>query len=157
MNKPILDACCGGKMFHTDKNNLNVVFMDNREVEYTLCDGRKFEVNPDIIADFRNIPFPTNSFYLVIFDPPHLLKLGENSWMCKKYGRLNKETWPADIKKGFDECMRVLKSGGTLVFKWSTKDISFKQLLDVLQEKPVIFHKNNNTYFLVFSKAVQNV
>jgi len=155
MSKAILDACCGSKMFHTDKSNSNVLFMDNREFEDILCDGRTLKVNPDIVADFTDMPFEDSSFSLVIFDPPHLTKVGENSWMCKKYGKLDKETWQKDIKQGFDECIRVLKPCGTLIFKWSCKDISYKQLLEAIQKKPLIFHKNNNTYFLVFYKEVQ--
>jgi len=46
MNKPILDACCGGKMFYFDKNDPRVLFQDIREVETTLCDGRVFSVKP---------------------------------------------------------------------------------------------------------------
>lgn len=33
MNKPILDACCGSRMFWFDKENENTIFMDNRDVE----------------------------------------------------------------------------------------------------------------------------
>lgn len=29
-NKPILDACCGSRMFWFDKNNLNCLFVDIR-------------------------------------------------------------------------------------------------------------------------------
>lgn len=152
-NKKILDVCCGSRMFHFDKNNPDVLFMDIRNLEDTLCDGRKLEIHPDIIADFRNIPFEDNSFSLVIFDPPHLLKIGQNSWLCKKYGKLS-ETWPTDIKKGFDECMRVLKTNGTLIFKWATRDIRLRQILDVIKVRPIIFHKNHNTFFLVFMKGV---
>ena len=149
----ILDACCGSRMFHFDKNNKNVVFMDNRDFEDTLCDGRQLKVHPDIVADFRSIPFKDNSFSLVIFDPPHLIKVGESSWIYKKYGKLQK-TWTSDIKKGFDECMRVLKPRGTLIFKWSTRNITLKQILDVIRTRPIIYHKNNNTFFLVFMKGI---
>ena len=44
-------------MFYFDKHNPDVVFMDNRKFTDTLCDGRAFEVKPDVVADFRNIPF----------------------------------------------------------------------------------------------------
>lgn len=151
----ILDACCGSRMFHFNKKNPNVVFMDNRDFEDTLCDGRKLKVHPDVVADFRNMPFEDNTFSLVIFDPPHLLKVGENSWLCKKYGKLSK-TWTSEIKKGFDECMRVLKPNGTLIFKWATRDITLKKILDVIETRPIIFHKNNNTFFLVFMKGINN-
>ena len=33
LEKPILDACCGGKMFWLDKNNKDVLFVDQREVD----------------------------------------------------------------------------------------------------------------------------
>lgn len=155
-DKTILDACCGSRMFWFDKQNANTVYMDNRNFEDVLCDGRKLEIKPDVLADFRNIPFDDNFFNLIIFDPPHLLKLGETSWMCKKYGKLDKDTWKQDIKQGFNECIRVLKPHGTLIFKWATRDITLKQILDVIEIKPVIFHKNNNTYFLVFYKMEDN-
>lgn len=41
METPILDVCCGSKMFYFDKNNPRVTFMDCRELEDVLCDGRK--------------------------------------------------------------------------------------------------------------------
>lgn len=84
METPILDVCCGSKMFYFDKNNPQVTFMDCRELEDVLCDGRKLEIKPDIVGDFRNIPFTDNSFSMVVFDPPHLHRIGENSWMAKK-------------------------------------------------------------------------
>ena len=110
----ILDACCGSRMFWFDRNNPDVIFADNRKLETTLCDGRTLVVDPDIIIDFRNMPFDDNTFSLVIFDPPHLLKVGQNSWLCKKYSKLS-ENWPSDIKKGFDECMRQSDNSRCLV------------------------------------------
>lgn len=53
----ILDACCGSRMFWFDKEHKNALYMDNRILDTTLCDGRKLVVNPDIVADFKNIPF----------------------------------------------------------------------------------------------------
>lgn len=108
IDKYILDACCGSRMFWFDKSNKNTVFMDNRTLEDTLCDGRTLSVNPDVIGDFRNIPFDDNTFKLVVFDPPHLIHAGENSWLAKKYGVLDINTWKKDLKQGFQECMRVL-------------------------------------------------
>lgn len=40
--------------------------MDIRELEDTLCDGRKLIIKPDVIGDFRNIPYDDISFKLVI-------------------------------------------------------------------------------------------
>lgn len=132
----ILDVCCGSKMFWFDKSHKNTIYMDNRQLEDVLCDGRKLEIKPDIIADFRNIPFSDNTFYLVVFDPPHLLKIGEKSWMAKKYGKLS-ENWREDIKQGFEECMRVLKLNGVLIFKWNEQQIKLKEILDTIKYKPL--------------------
>ncbi len=68
--KKILDACCGSKMFWFNKENPNVLFADIRSETYKLCDGRTLEVKPDIEADFRCMPFPDESFKMVVFDPP---------------------------------------------------------------------------------------
>jgi ubiquinone/menaquinone biosynthesis C-methylase UbiE len=148
----VLDACCGSKMFWFDKENENVIFMDNRELETTLCDGRKLIVKPDIIADFRNMPFEDNSFYLVVFDPPHLIKAGENSWLAKKYGKLNEDTWQDDISKGFNECMRVLKPNGTLIFKWNEDQIKLRDILKIIDHKPLFGNRRSKTHWLVFMK-----
>ena len=80
----ILDACCGSKMFWFDKENPNVTYMDIRRYSDILCDGRKLEVNPDVIGDFRNMQFSNDEFDLVVFDPPHLVKAGDKSWLVKK-------------------------------------------------------------------------
>ncbi len=68
--QPILDVACGGKMFYFDKHDPRVLFCDIRRIKTTLCDGREFEVNPDIQADFTDLPFEDDSFQVVVFDPP---------------------------------------------------------------------------------------
>lgn len=146
----ILDVACGSKMFYFQKEHPNVTFMDIREHYEELDSGHKINIKPDIIGDFRNIPFKDNSFDLVVFDPPHLIRAGHNSWMAKKYGKLNKETWPEDIKQGFDECMRVLKPTGTLIFKWNEDQIKLKEILDVIGYKPLFGNKRAKTHWLTF-------
>lgn len=73
-------------MFWFDKHNPNTLFVDKRCETVTAKDRdkiRSIEVKPDIVADFTNLPFEDNSFYMVVFDPPHLKTLGETSWMAK--------------------------------------------------------------------------
>lgn len=148
----ILDACCGSRMFWFDKQHEDVVYMDNRELETNLCDGRQLVVAPDVVADFREMPFEDNSFYLVVFDPPHLLKAGDDSWLAKKYGKLNGDSWQRDITAGFNECMRVLKTNGTLIFKWNEDQIPLKDVLKCFGQKPLFGNKRSKTHWLVFMK-----
>lgn len=158
-DKPILDACCGGRMFYFNKQNPNVLFQDIREAETTLCDGRKFEVKPDIQADFTNMPYPDNSFRMVVFDPPHLKYSGSkkepNGWQMLKYGALS-PGWEDVIAKGFSECFRVLMPGGFLIFKWNETDIRVSEILKLTPEKPIFGHisgKRANTHWICFMKG----
>ena len=152
--KPILDACCGGRMFWFDKTNPLVIFADNREFSGTLCDGRTFEVKPDIIADYTNLPFEDGSFRLVVFDPPHLTRVSETGWQYKKYGKLPKD-WKPHIKQGFDECMRVLADYGILIFKWCEENITVSQIIEAVGQSPLFGHKSGRTrktHWLCFMK-----
>lgn len=153
-DKIILDPCCGSRMFWHDRQNKNVVFADIRTEEHILCDGRALSINPDIEMDFTKMPYPDNSFYHVIFDPPHLNKLGKKSWMALKYGVLH-PTWEMDIKEGFAECMRVLKVFGTLNFKWNESQITESKIIEVIGYKPLYSNrmgKSNRTIWMSFVK-----
>lgn len=156
MTKRILDVCCGGRMFWFNKENPAAVYMDNRVYEEDLCNGQHFVVNPDIIGDFRSIPFEDNTFSLVVFDPPHLLRAGEKSWLAKKYGRLNEKSWRTDITQGFKECFRVLKPGGVLIFKWNEIDIKTSEILKCTPFQPLFGHrsgKHHKTQWICFMKG----
>jgi len=154
MEKIILDACCGSRMMWFDKDNPLVLFGDIRNESHILCDGRLLEVHPNIEMDFRNMPFEDNKFKYVVFDPPHLNKLGHETWMAKKYGVLL-PTWELDIKAGFDECMRVLEPYGLLIFKWNEVQIKLNQVLDIIKTKPLFGHtsgKHGKTIWMAFIK-----
>lgn len=147
----ILDACCGSRMFWFDKENPDVTFMDCRQYYEELPTGHVINVNPDVVADFRDMPFDDNEFDMVVFDPPHLIHAGENSWLAKKYGRLD-ELWPEDIRQGFAECMRVLRPAGTLIFKWNEDQITLSDVLEAIGEQPLFGNKRSKTHWLVFMK-----
>ncbi|WP_288773783.1 class I SAM-dependent methyltransferase [uncultured Psychrobacter sp.] len=153
--KKILDPCCGSRMFWFDKKDERAVFTDKRSEQHTLCDGRELIIEPDMVMDFTNLQFDDEQFHMVVFDPPHLNKIGDNSWMAKKYGKLD-ETWPKMIKDGFAECFRVLKPNGTLIFKWNETQILTKDILALTDQKPVVGHisgKRANTHWICFLKA----
>lgn len=152
--KPILDACCGSRMFWFDKSNKDVVFMDNRKIDDVLCDGRKLVIDPDLIGDFRDLPFPDKSFRLVVFDPPHLVRVGEKSWLFKKYGKLG-ENWRDDLKRGFLECFRVLDTNGILIFKWNEQQIKMSDIKPLFPCQPLLGDKRAKTFWLIFAKVTQ--
>lgn len=162
MTKPILDACCGGKMFYFDKNDPRVLFMDCRQIETQLKDRnklRKFEVKPDVIGDFTQMEFADATFRLVVFDPPHLKYTGSKkeaqNWQMVKYGWLPAHGWQEILTKGFSECFRVLEPGGILIFKWNETDIKVSEILKLTPHKPVFGHisgKRANTHWICFMK-----
>ena len=139
-------------MFWFDRKHKNVLFMDNRELEDVLCDGRRLEIKPDIVGDFKKMNFPDESFQLVVFDPPHLIRAGEKSWIGKKYGKLEPETWQEDIRKGFSECFRVLKEDGILIFKWNEDQIKLNEILKLAEYRPLFGNRRNKTHWIVFMK-----
>jgi len=158
--KKILDVCCGGRMFWFDKNNPDVLFVDNRVVDPMSVgkgrNARQFSVAPDKVMDFRNLDLPDNSFSLVVFDPPHLKRAGPQSYMAMKYGKLDPKTWREDLTKGFAECFRVLKPDGILIFKWNEYQILLSEILKLTPAKPLFGHpsgKRQETHWVCFMKT----
>lgn len=114
-------------------------------------------IEPDVQCDFTNLPFDNDTFLLVVFDPPHLKDVGINSWMAKKYGKVDKN-WPAILHDGFKECMRVLKDDGVLIFKWSEYDIPAAAVWDALGKKPLFGHhsgKKSKTFWACYMKGIE--
>lgn len=144
--KPILDACCGSRMFWFDKENPAVLFCDNREASFSRSWGeydsvRHIEIHPDMVCDFTALPFLDKSFKLVVFDPPHLKHVGETSWLAMKYGRLD-DNWPEMLRDGFSECMRVLDDYGTLIFKWNEYQIPTRKVIEAIGQQPLFGHRS---------------
>lgn len=157
-DKIILDVCCGSKMFWFNKNNPFAIFMDKRSGTWQTDnrEGRKQTIiDPTVLADFEQIPFADCSFYMVVFDPPHLLDLKENARLAKKYGTL-KNGWQTMLRRGFAECFRVLKRNGILIFKWNEYHIPLSEILKLTDEQPLFGHrsgKQSKTHWVVFMKT----
>ena len=159
--KKILDVTCGSRTIWFDKHHPAALYLDRRVVHERNVWGvnhseRTCDVEPDIVADFTKLPFSDGSFALVVFDPPHLISAGDNSWMVKKYGRLD-ENWPQMIHDGFCECMRVLRDDGILIFKWSEVQISTRKVIDAIGCEPLFGHRSGkkmNTHWMCYMKGV---
>lgn len=153
--KEILDATCGSRAMWFDKNNEKVLFADQRTETIVQCDGRTLVVNPDVTIDFCNMPFPDDTFYLTVFDPPHFEKLGKNSWLAQKYGKLL-PSWEMDIRAGLNECMRVTRPNGIVIFKWNERQIKVNKILSIIDHKPLFGHttsRNGETIWMTFMKS----
>lgn len=160
-NKYILDVCCGGRMFWFDKKQENTIYMDIRELEKgSISQQPNFEVKPDIIASWENIPFNDNTFNLVVWDIPHAFLKNYNSIIAKKYGYLD-ENYKKSLTKGFREIMRVLKPCGVLTLKYADISIAVRDLLDLFDNKPLYGTKTkkgvNNTYWFTFIKERKQI
>ena len=161
----ILDATCGDRTIWFQKNEPHTTYCDIRREEYEGDFGkalnkngkqkhRHLVINPEIQCSFADLPFENETFNLVVFDPPHICNLGENAWMRKAYGSLD-GNWKPMIRDGFAECMRVLKVGGVLVFKWSDVSVSTRDILNVIGREPLFGHRSGkkmNTHWMCYMK-----
>lgn len=141
-------------MMWFDRQDQRALFGDIRSEEHTLCDGRAFNITPDLNMDFRAIPFAADTFSLVVFDPPHLRRAGRDSWLRAKYGILG-DDWQDDLRRGLAECFRVLKPAGVLIFKWAEVQIPVSQVLALTDHRPLFGHKSGKrekTHWLTFMK-----
>jgi len=159
--KEILDVCCGSRMMWFDKTDDRVLFVDRRNCDYNIPPDRAYpsgtviRVHPDTVADFTQLPFPDNSFCHIVFDPPHVIREEELGTVTKKYGVLN-DDWPAMLSNGFRECFRVLRYGGTLIFKWCETTIPLKDILKLTTAKPLYGHRGgakDKTHWVAFVKS----
>ena len=145
-----------------DRNHKDVVFGDRRSETLTVTDRghghaegtRTLKVHPDMLMDFRRMPFADSTFKLVAFDPPHLVRAGPRSWLAAKYGKLGQD-WRDDLRAGFSECFRVLDADGVLVFKWNETQVKLSEVLALTPHHQLFGNtsgKKADTHWLVFMK-----
>ena len=164
MDKMILDVTCGSRQIWFQKNEPHTVYCDKRTEQWEInVNGanphhKSLNISPDVVCDFTDLPFADNSFSLVVFDPPHVESLSVNSWLRKEYGSLDGD-WKTMIHKGFQECMRVLRENGVLIFKWSDISISTRDIINVIGQEPLFGHRSGrkmNTHWMTFMKMKDN-
>ena len=149
-DKFILDATAGRRSMWYNKDNPNTIYMDKetdedlfkRYSESLQCRNRPGinitkHKTATVHANFKEIPYPNNSFNLIVFDPPHVITKKMSGSIQKCFGVLNPETWQSELKKGLEECMRVLKPKGVLLFKWNTFSKRVKELYPLFPSDPL--------------------
>jgi SAM-dependent methyltransferase len=148
-------------MFWFDRQDERAVFGDIRRETCSLPDIssagglRHIVVDPDLVMDFRCLPYADDSFHMVVFDPPHLARNGEGGWLAKKYGKLGVD-WRDDIRAGFSECFRILRPYGTLIFKWNEHEVKVSEVLKLTAHKPLVGNRCGKTaksHWMVFLKT----
>lgn len=162
--KKILDVTCGSRMIWFDKHHPAAIYCDQRSGSFSKNFGKnhggykQINVAPDVQCDFTKLPFDDESFALVVFDPPHMSRLSETSWVRAAYGNLPKD-WHSLIRDGFNECMRVLKPDGVLIFKWSSVEYTTREVIEAIGCEPLFGHhsgKKSNTHWLCFMKGLED-
>ena len=164
-DKKILDMTCGSRTIWFDKDEPHTIYCDKRIANYTGTFGsskksqRTCIINQDVVCDFTQLPFPDDTFSLVVFDPPHLEGISEKSWLAKKYGVLG-ESWRDMLREGFKEGMRVLKPDGIMIFKWAETHIPANEVWKAIGQKPLFGHhsgKKSQTFWCCFMKFQENI
>jgi SAM-dependent methyltransferase len=151
----ILDTTCAGRHIWFDKNRDDTIYVDRRILpKGTIPIRPNWQVRPDVCADFTMLPFPDECFDIVVFDPPHIIRdTPSKSFLRTKYGEMRSGDWQQTLRAGFDECWRVLRSSGTLHFKWANGSQPLKKVLGLFPVRP-LFKVKQDVSWSVFAKAV---
>jgi SAM-dependent methyltransferase len=163
----ILDATCGGRsIWHPEnKDRHDTLYIDKRELDSLNREEfghspRNYSIEPDEVQDYRDLPYDDESFNLIVFDPPHAVRGDGMETLSgvsfRKWGCLHAETWQDDLERGFSELFRVLRPGGTLVFKFNNESADFNEVLSLAPQDPLfgtsVKDHTSETRWFVFYK-----
>ncbi len=145
----ILDATCGFKGIWYQKNHPFVTFMDKRKgsfehlktnPNYKLKNNRRVVVNPDVVSEWKDAPFPNNHFDMIVFDPPHIvIERGKKppAMASNCYGYLYRDDWRKVLSEGIKKLFDILKPNGVFVLKWCENSIKVDEVIKLCPYPPL--------------------
>jgi hypothetical protein len=143
----IIDLSAGNRAVWFNKAHPECLYIDIRQ-----------EVEPDLVADSRELPDGVGSDYdLIVFDPPHM-NFGRLSNMRRVYG-YHTQAQILDIIQGTSrEAHRIAKHEGLMAFKWNDHDTALMDILKLMPEwEPLFGHltkdgPGSKTYWVMLKK-----
>lgn len=169
----ILDATCGNRGIWYQKNHPFVTFMDVRNGNYdTRADnpnmsykGRRItRVKPDVVSEWKDAPFPNESFDMIVFDPPHILmdRNKQPPILASRYGFLYKDNYKQVLKEGIKKLFNILKPEGIFILKWSETSAPVDDIIKLCPYSP-LFGSNTKSkghtehFWVLFIKHDLNI
>lgn len=118
----VLDLSAGNRAIWFDKRCKLATFIDIRP-----------EVEPDFVADSRELPAAVGSGYdLIVFDPPHKNN-GANGHMVRSYGHHSSDEITDIIRRSAKEAHRVSNVTAFMAFKWNDHTRKLSSVLPLLE------------------------
>lgn len=157
----ILDATCGSKGIWYQKNHPYVTFMDKRKgyffYQYPNSPKKKeYHIEPDVVSEWKDAPWTNNTFDMIIFDPPHIIKNSEKGILSTKYTQLKPDTWRNDLRIGFKKLFDILKPDGIFILKWSECSAKKEEIFKLIPYRPLFGSRTGtNNHWICFIKYRQ--
>jgi len=160
----ILDATAGSRSIWYQKNHPFVTFMDKRKVDIwdktknkKFSSTRRIKVDPDVVSEWKDAPFPDEHFDMIIFDPPHLIRKREwsDSSMVTRYGKLYQDNYKQVLQEGIKKLFNILKQEGIFILKWCDTDRSVDEIIKLCPYKPMVGTRTgqgNKNHWILFIK-----
>jgi hypothetical protein len=118
----ILDVSAGNRAVWFDRRNPLATYLDIRP-----------EVEPDIVADSRELPSIVGDGYdLIVFDPPHKNN-GPLFRMSRSYGSFTAAEIEDTIRRTAAETHRVARPEALMAFKWNDHSRRLSSVLAMLE------------------------
>lgn len=142
----ILDATCGPKGIWYQKNHPFVTFMDirkgnidNKTKKIKFKDRRRYKINPDVVSEWKDAPFPDNYFDMIVFDPPHIItnRNKKISALAAEYGCLYYDNWRNILQEGIKKLFSILKPEGIFILKWCENSVKVEEIIKLCPYPPL--------------------